>query len=182
MSSNQQQKPVNAATVEKAGKRARELLQTYHGCAQCTLVALQQVCGMEDEMLSKASVLLSGGVGGIQSVCGVLTGACLALGTKYGRDTSYLKGTEEDAVAKENEGMEVAGKLCKWFEREFGSTTCAGLRKAHMGTDLNNKIPWQKQMADDLNMRGRCLDIAEKTARRTAAMLDNPNLGILDKV
>jgi hypothetical protein len=179
---DKQQKPGNAATIEKAGKRARELLNTYHGCAQCTLVALQQVCGMEDEVLSKASVLLSGGVGGIQSVCGVLTGACLALGIKYGRDTSYLKGTEEDAVAKENEGLEIAAKLCKWFEREFGAITCAELRKAHMGTDLNNKIPWQKQLADDLNMRGRCQDIAEQTARRAAAILDNPNLGVLDTV
>lgn len=172
----------NAATIEKAGKRARELLETYHGCAQCTLVAVQEVCGMEDKVLSKASMLLSGGVGGIQSVCGVLTGACLALGIKYGRDTSYLKGSEEDAVAKENEGMEIAGKLCKWFEREFGTTSCAEIRKAYMGTDLSNKIPWQKQIADELNMRGRCLDIAEKTARRTAAILDNPELGILDEV
>ncbi len=175
---DKQQKP---GTAEKAGKRARELLETYHGCAQCTLVALQQVCGMEDEVLSKASVVLSGGVGGTQSVCGVLTGGCLALGIKYGRDTSYLKGTEEDAVEKENEGLEIAGKLCKWFEREFGTTICAELKKAYMGTDLSNKIPWQKQIADDLNMRGRCQDIAEKTARRVVAILDNPELGVLDE-
>jgi C_GCAxxG_C_C family probable redox protein len=174
--------PDTAAKAKKAGERARELLQTYHGCAQCTLVALQQVCGMEDEALSKASVLLSGGVGGIQSVCGVLTGACLALGIKYGRDTSYLKGTEEDAVAKENEGMEIAGKLCKWFEREFGTTSCREIRRNHMGTDLSNAIPWQKEIAAELDMRECCLKIAEKTARRTAAILDDPNLGILDEI
>lgn len=176
------EKPVNPANREKAGKRARELLGKYHGCAQCTLVALQEVYGMEDEMLSTASVLLSGGVGRIRSICGVLTGACLALGIKYGRNTSYLKGTEEDAVAKENEGLEIAGKLCKWFEREFGAITCAEIRRAHMGTDLDNENPWQKQLADDLNMRGRCQDIAEQTARRTAAILENPDIGILDKV
>ena len=179
---NQEHSPNDAAIIDKAGKRARELLSTYHGCAQCTLVALQEVCGMEDEMLSKASVLLSGGVGGIQSVCGVLTGACLALGTKYGRGTSYLKGTEEDAVAKENEGMEIAGKLCKWFEREFGAITCADIRKNHMGTDLSSKIPWQKQISDELDMRGRCQDISEKTVRRVVVMLDNPELGILEDV
>jgi C_GCAxxG_C_C family probable redox protein len=179
---NDKQKKMDTEIVDKAGKRARELLKSYHGCAQCTLVALQEVYGMEDEALAKASVLVSGGVGRIRSVCGVLTGACLALGMKYGRDTSYLKGTEEDAVAKEEEGLEIARKLCRWFEREFGAVTCAELRRAYMGTDLDSYNPWEKQLADDLNMPGRCQDIAEQTTRRAAAILADPSIGVLDKI
>ncbi len=178
---NQEQNSNNAAIMDKAGKRAYELLDEYHGCAQCTLVALQEAFGLEADILSKASVLLSGGVGGTRtSACGLLTGACLALGIKYGRDISMLKGPADKAIEQEKSGLEAAGKLCKWFEREYGTMTCSEIRFSHIGTDLNNKIPWQKQMEDDLGMHIHCCEMATETARKAAALMINPNMGILE--
>ncbi len=78
--------------------------------------------------------------------------------------------------------MEQVARLAKWFEREFGSINCAELRRAHMGTDLNMGVPWQNAWADQLGMRPRCGEFAALTARRTLVMLDNPQLGILEKV
>jgi len=172
-----------AEILDRVEKRAHELLDKYHGCAQCSLLAIQEVCGLKDDMLSKAAVGLSGGVGGMRSVCGALTGAALALGLKYGRDPSILEGLEEEeAVEKEDAAKEPVTKLSKWFEREFGSITCLEIRKSFMGTELSRDIPWQKEWLDELGMHERCAEIVAKTARRAAAMLENPNLGILEKV
>jgi C_GCAxxG_C_C family probable redox protein len=161
-------------------KRTIELMNKYHNCAQCTLVAIQEIAGLKDDGLAKASSGLAGGIGGTQSACGALTGAALALGLKYGRDVSYLEGPPEEAGIKQGEVIEQVARLAKWFEHEFGSSSCADLRKSHMGTELSMGVPWQNEWADRLGMRQRCAEIAARTAERALAMLDDPNLNILD--
>lgn len=170
-------KKKGAGSVEK---RAVELMEKYHNCAQCTLVAIQEISGLKDDGLAKASSGFAGGIGGTQSVCGALVGAALALGIKYGRDISYLQGPPEEAGKKQGESIEQVARLAKWFEREFGSTICSELRKSHMGTELSMGVPWQNEWADRLGMHQRCSDIAAKTAQRALAMLDDPNINILD--
>lgn len=172
----------NRQILDEVEKRAFELIDRYHACAQCSLMAIQEVCGYQDELLTKASVGLSGGVGGMRSVCGALTGSVLGLGLKYGRDVSFVGKTEEEAVAMEEAAMEPAMKLAKWFEREYGTINCHDIRQSHMGTDLNSKIEWQKEWLDELGMHERCAGIVAKTARRAAAMLQNPDLGITEQV
>jgi C_GCAxxG_C_C family probable redox protein len=162
-----------------AEKRANELMDKYHNCAQCALVAVQDMSGLKDDLLAKASSGFGGGIGGTQSVCGALTGAALALGMKYGRDMSYLTGPSEEAIKKQGEVIEQVARLAKWFEREFGSVNCKDLRKSHMGTDLSMGVPWQNAWADQLGMREHCAEIAGKTAQRALAMLEDPGLSIL---
>jgi C_GCAxxG_C_C family probable redox protein len=161
-------------------KRTNELMEKYHNCAQCTLVAIQEISGLKDDGLAKASSGFAGGIGGTQSVCGALIGAALALGMKYGRDISYLHGPPEEAGKQQGEGIEQVARLAKWFEREFGSTICSELRKSHMGTELSMGVPWQNEWADRLGMQKRCAEFAAKTAQRVLAMLDDPNLNLLE--
>jgi C_GCAxxG_C_C family probable redox protein len=175
-------KGIKKATLDKVEKRAYELIDKYHGCSQCSLLAIQEVCDMRDDMLAKASISLAGGVGSMRSACGALTGSALALGMKYGRDVSALDGPAEKAIEREYAAIEPVAKLAKWFEREFGSIACRDIRKAFMGTELSREIPWQKQWMKELGIHEHCSRIVAKTARRAAAMLDNPNLSILDKV
>jgi hypothetical protein len=73
-------------------------------------------------------------------------------------------------------------RLAKWFEREFGSIDCSDIRRAFMGTELNREIPWQKQWLQELGIHEHCSKIVARTARRAAAILENPDLSILDKV
>jgi len=167
--------------LDRVEQRARELMQKYHNCSQCSLVAIQEVYGMKNDELAKATSGFASGMG-IASVCGGLIGAALALSTKYGRDVSVFTGTEEEAMEKSRIATENTGKLAKWFEREFGNLTCHDLRKAHLGIELNGGIPWQNELMKELGMNTRCQEIVGKTARRAAAMLDNPALGIMEKV
>jgi C_GCAxxG_C_C family probable redox protein len=163
-------------------KTVNELMGKYHNCAQCTLVGIQIVSGLKDDGLAKASTGFAGGIGGMQSVCGALTGAVLALEMKYGRDISFLEGPPEAALKKQSEATEQAARLAKWFEREFGTIICSELRKSHMGTDLSMGVPWQNEWAEQLGMRKRCTEFAARTARRALAMLDDPKLSIVEKI
>lgn len=171
-----------ANKMDKAEKLVMELMEKYHNCAQCTLVAIQEVSGLKDDALAKASTGFAGGIGGTQSACGALSGGVLALSLKYGRDVSYLTGPAEAGLKSQFAAIEQAARLAKWFEREFGSTICSELRKSHMGTDLSMGVPWQNEWADRLGMRKRCAEFAAKTARRVLAMLDDPNLSILEDI
>jgi len=171
-----------AEKLDRVQKRAYELVRKYHGCAQCTLLAIQEVCELRDDRLSKAAIGLSGGIAAMGSACGALTGAALALGIKYGRDVSALEGPEEEAIEMEYAAFEPVAKLFKWFEREFGSTICREIRKSFMGTELNDGVPWQKEWMEELGISEHCAQIVARTARRAAAMLENPNLSILDKM
>ena len=157
--------------LDRVEKRAYELQEKYHGCAQCGLLAIQEVFGLENEMLFKAASGLSGGVGGMHSVCGALLGGSLALGLKHGRELSDLQKSPEGAIEKELASMEPVGKLCKWFEREFGSVICSDIRKSFIGVDLDSRIPWQKEMAEELGMHKHCVELARKTARRVAELM-----------
>ncbi|HEX7475804.1 MAG TPA: C-GCAxxG-C-C family protein [Dehalococcoidales bacterium] len=171
-----------ASKLNKAEKLTKELMDKYHNCAQCTLVAIQEISGLKDDGVAKASTGFVGGIGGTQSVCGALSGGVLALSLKYGRDVSYLNGPPEAALKKQAEAIEQAARLAKWFEKEFGTTICTGLRKSHMGTELSMGVPWQNEWANQLGMRQRCSEYAAKTARRVLAMLDDPNLSILEDI
>jgi C_GCAxxG_C_C family probable redox protein len=163
-------------------KTVIDLMDRYHNCAQCTLVGIQKAYGLKDDNLAKASTGLAGGIGGVQSVCGALTGAALALGLKYGRDIIFLDGPSEIAVKTQEASIEQVARLAKWFEREFGSIICKELRQDHLGTDLKRDVPWQNELAEQLGMRKRCSEIAAMTARRALVMLDDPHLSIMDKI
>jgi len=173
---------IDKKVLDRVEKRAYELIDKYHGCAQCSLLAIQEVCNLKDDLMAKAAIGLSGGVGSMRSVCGALTGSALALGIKYGRDISVLKEPAERAIEIEYAALEPVAKLAKWFEREFGSIVCRDIQKSFMGTELIRQIPWQEEWMEQLGMHQHCVNIVAKTARRATAMLENPNLSILDKV
>lgn len=160
-----------AEILDQIGKRAYELQDKYHGCAQCGLLAIQEGFDLEDERLFKAASGLSGGVGGMHSVCGALIGGSLALGLKYGRELSDLEKSPDEAIKKEHASFEPVGKLYKWFEREFGSVICSDVRKSFVGVDLDSKVPWQKKMADELGLHKHCCELQRKTARRVAELM-----------
>jgi C_GCAxxG_C_C family probable redox protein len=168
------------STSDLAAQKAAEYMPKYHGCAPCTLMAILEAAGMPDDNLVKAAGGLSGGIGGTGSVCGVLTGASLALGVKYGRDIKSCQADSEEARKQLMQSVDVVGKLAKWFEREFGSTLCNEIRRKYAGTDLSMEVPWQREWAEQLKMGECCEKMAAKTARRAMQMLENPNIGLIE--
>ncbi len=80
----------------------------------------------KNELIPKIAAGFGGGMGRCGSVCGVLTGAIMAVGVKYGSNDA---GREKQAKA-----YAYANKLYKQFEKQHGTVYCRDLIKY----DLSN--------------------------------------------
>ena len=127
---------------------------------------MQEALDMRDDNLFKAASGLGGGIGQMNDVCGALLGASLMLGVKFGRSREEI----EDYEIARSSYLPVA-RLYKWFEKEFGSATCRGVRTKMAGVFYDTKIPWQKEMADEAGLPAMCAELAAKTATHTVEMI-----------
>jgi len=122
---------------------------------------------MGDDGVFKAASGLGGGIGQMNDVCGSLLGASLMLSMKYGRSREKI----DDYEIAKSSYIPVA-KLYKWFEKEFGSPTCRGVRtRMAGGVFYDTKIPWQADMAKEAGLPAMCAELVAKTAAHTAEML-----------
>jgi C_GCAxxG_C_C family probable redox protein len=113
-----------SAAVERA--RALFLDDSHpYGCAETTFVALKEAFGLPDAADAVPAMALNGGVAWSGGVCGVVTGASLAVGGLVASRTSH------HAVAKVIAREVVAG-LIDAFEAEFGAVDCRAL----LGRDI----------------------------------------------
>lgn len=106
-------------------------------CAQCVLAAVQDVTGVGDDPLFKASHTLSaGGALTTQGTCGALAGALLAVGAMHGRSREdFARGPKEDS-------FELAKQVYDAFVGEFGSPVCADVQSKIMGRSYDM---WDRQ-------------------------------------
>src|SRR4030042_6797071 len=103
--------------------RARELFlddaNTY-GCAEATLIALQELLSLPEAGDSSSAMALNGGIAYSGATCGAITGAALAAGRLAGCCLP------DHAEAKREARTLVQGLLAA-FANEFGSVHCRGL-------------------------------------------------------
>jgi C_GCAxxG_C_C family probable redox protein len=122
---------------------------------------------MRDDGVFKAASGWGGGIGQMNDVCGSLLGASMALSMKYGRGREEI----EDFEKVKSSYLPVA-KLYKWFEKEFGSATCRGIRtRMAGGVFYDTKVPWQAELAKEAGLAEMCAELVAKTCARTAEML-----------
>ena len=118
------------AESESVRERAYNYERQYHGCSQCTLLALQELLGLEDELTFKAASSLCGGLAFSGNTCGALTAGVMVLGMKYGRANI------EEGLGGLVKGMLPAYRLVKWFEGEFGTTVCREISGIQMDEEM----------------------------------------------
>ena len=153
--------------IKQAYNNGKENELKYHGCSQCTILAVQDVLGMRDDKILKVASGLAGGVGGMRATCGALLGASIMLGLKYGREREELN--NEDKL---DSSLEPVGKLYKWFEREFGSAKCLEILTKHGGgTFYDINVPWQAELAEEAKVLEKCAELVGKTAAKVVEML-----------
>jgi len=158
--------------LDRVEKRANEIETIYFGCAQATLLALQEVFDRKNEELFKALSGFGYGIGRMFLVCGSLIAGDLFLGLKYGRGYSDLEQPLDIHVEKMRASYEPVGRLHKWFEKEYGSVICRDIRKSLIGVDLDPNIPWQLQIArEELGLHEHCSRLVGKVARKTAELM-----------
>ena len=118
------------------------------------LQVMQEVYGIDDNLLHWASLGFAGGIGGCQDVCGAVSGAVISLGLDFSR-----RGKDWREVYEEL--RRVVGDFYRGFEQEFGSAECRALT----GYDFSQPGGREKFQAD-AEARRRCRSYVEFAVRK----------------
>lgn len=159
------------AMKEEARKRGFEYESTYHGCSQCTMAALQEVLGLEDELVFKAASCVHGGFPVEGRTCGALTAGVMVLGIKYGRARL------DEGIAGTLKGMLQALKLITRFKQEFGTTSCLEITEGQtVVTDeetLKYLIEHPQEMEEmSQELIKKCSQVVSKTAEMVVEVIN----------
>jgi len=152
---------------KEAGKRAFDYESGYHGCCQCTLLALQEVLGLEDDLAFKAASCLMGMFPVEGRPCGALVAGTMIMGMKYGRE-----GVEE-GIPGLTKGMLQTERLVRRFREEFGTTVCPDITGGiTAGIVDENTIKYMAEHPEEMEEMSR--EVIKKCApvvRRAAEMV-----------
>ena len=108
---------------------AAELHKRGCNCAQSVFCAFANECGMSEDMMMKVAEGLGLGCGGMEGICGALSGALMVAGMKY------ADGNIEAPMSKKTT-YGVAKKMCADFKCKCGSLICAELKGMENGKPL----------------------------------------------
>ncbi|MBE9502067.1 MAG: C_GCAxxG_C_C family protein [Dehalococcoidia bacterium] len=147
------------AFKKEARERAYRYELQFHGCSQSVLLPLQELLGLEHELTFKAASALCSGVGASKT-CGALLAGVMVLGMKHGRAQI------QEGLGSLVKGLELAQKLVRKFEQQFGTTSCYEIS----GIDWTD----EKAVMEFLNSQERiekCAQVVGKTAEMVAELL-----------
>lgn len=146
-----------AKLKEEAREKAEQYEVQYGGCAQATLLALQETLEMEDKKLFQSASNLSGGMAFCGKFCGALAGGLMILGLRCGR--ADIK-EEIPGIVK---GIMPAYKLLARFEQEFGTTVCIEIQRGKgTPTITPPEEIFSQLMADVEGMRQAAASVHDK--------------------
>ncbi|MBQ8837349.1 MAG: C_GCAxxG_C_C family protein [Clostridia bacterium] len=100
---------------------AAELHSRGCNCAQSVFCAFADECGMSEDVMMKIAEGFGLGCGGMEGVCGALSGALMVAGMKH------ADGNIEAPKSKKTT-YGVAKKMCADFKAKCGSLICAQLK------------------------------------------------------
>lgn len=149
---------------KRAARLAEILGKEFHGCAQMTLKALQEVFGLTDIEVFKAASPLSGGVARSGEVCGALLGALLFVGAVFGRRKLERTDMSEDYLR----AMEVATRIYDEFKEEFGTTICMEIHNKFFGRVYNLRDPCEVKEFIESGAWDKCPEVMSKAAEIAA--------------
>lgn len=165
--------------INKIGQAAYENEVTFHGCAQATLIALQQHLHLVDsasfKAIFKAINSLCAGLGRTgEGTCGPLVAGVMAIGLAYGREMQdNLRPAHESADYLESQRR--TGILFDRFKAFYGGVQCRDLQKHLLRRAYNMRDP--KDLAELHLIRDvheRCGEECRKGAELAARVILEP--------
>lgn len=93
-------------------------------CAESVLMVLQEVYDLEGEKLLTAAAGFGGGLGRLQSVCGAVAGAVIALGLHEGQSVADQKAEPKKVSTSVRPKVR---EFVERFQAEFGAIECRAL-------------------------------------------------------
>jgi C_GCAxxG_C_C family probable redox protein len=114
-------------------EKAIEYFTGGFNCAQAVLVAFAKDYGLDEATALRAAGGFGSGMGRLQSTCGAVTGAFMAIGLKHGK-TLGDEGTE-----KRDKTYTLVRELDTAFKKKFGTTSCRELLNCDLTTPEGSK-------------------------------------------
>ncbi|NLN75800.1 MAG: C_GCAxxG_C_C family protein [Armatimonadetes bacterium] len=125
-------------TKRSAKEIAIDYFAQKYSCAESVLLGLLEAHEIDCPVAPRIATGFGGGFGSFGEVCGAISGAVMALGLQFGRDTLDV---EQKAICYNKVRF-----LMDMFENEFGTVLCAQLTGCEMRTDEG------KARAKELNL------------------------------
>lgn len=122
------------ALKKQAAEKARQYESSYHGCGQCTLKALQETLGLEDDRVFRAASCLQGGFPAEYRTCGALLAGAMVISLVRGRERL------EEGQPGTSRGMREIVRLTGRFREAFGTTLCAEITGGLTGAVMTEKV------------------------------------------
>ena len=153
--------------LDRAYETGKQYEMKNGGCPQCTLAAIFDVLGLEDDAVFKATTALADGVGLTgDGHCGALSGGTIAIGYLHGRDKKdfgdIMKLVKANLMAKE---------LRDRFVEKYGTVRCCDLQNRFFGRFYNLYDPEELQAAFSAGMLDTCSNVVGEVARMTVDIL-----------
>ena len=141
-----------ATFIQTAGERAQAYGIRYHGCAQATMAALQELLEIKSDTLLAASSCFVGGVTAVPVLRPALSAGFMIFGVLYGR---YRL---EDGPESLDRALEPAGKLVDRFLEAYHTTNCCEL------TGFDMRDPKQRDLfAQTKEVTAKCEERIKRT-------------------
>jgi len=130
-------------------------------CAQCSIAAIFDVLGVEDENVIRAATGLADGVGlSGDGHCGALSGGTMAISYFFGRSKEDL-----GRLGKQLRALLLAKKFHEQFVKEFSSCRCHDIQIKRFGRFFNLYDMEDLKAAVAANMAESCSTLVGKAAR-----------------
>ncbi len=154
---------------ERAYRLGKEYEQSYRGCGQCVVAALQDTFDVQDDAVFRAATGFAGG-GGLcgDGNCGAYSGAIMMLSYLVGRPRDDF----EDRAGASFKTFGLVHRLRERFIEEYGSVVCRDIQCRIFGR------PFYLRDVDDVGKFDRagghddkCPEVVGKAARWTAELI-----------
>ena len=151
-------------------QKVNEYMEISNNCAQSTFLALKEQFGLEDVGIVKALTAMPG-IAERGETCGTVTGSIMAMGLIYGRGEDRLN----DFKAY-RDSLIPAGKFCKLFEQEYGSTMCHEIQKSTYGRCYHLSDPDELAKFQEAGATEKCSAVVRAAVHIAAdIILDEKN-------
>jgi C_GCAxxG_C_C family probable redox protein len=161
--------------TEKAYQLGKEYEQTYTGCSQSVIAAIQDAFNIRnDDVFKAATGLTAGGGMCIDGSCGAYAGAIMVLSSLLGRERDDFA----DLAGVLFTNFELIQKFREKFIQEYGSIICGNIQTKIFGrpyylADTDDRERFEEAGGHDAL---HCPEVVAKSARWAAELIIEENL------
>lgn len=151
-----------AEIIQRALSLGFQYEKTIRGCCQCTIAAIQDSLGIQNDAVFKAgSGLTAGGGLSCEGSCGAYSGGVLVMSSVFGRRRDKW----DDDKDEKDCAHRMARSLLENFHREYGSHICRTIHRKIFGREFDLLDTSDREAFEKLGAHvEKCTSIVGKAA------------------